>query len=101
MRVLARRALTWPLGASGAIEAAICALAIQRGYLPDTANLSDSDPDLGIRHVPAGGVCIWPDVVLSNSFGGVDAALLLGKPRRSQCCAYRACLARSDSRATS
>ena len=32
------------LGASGAIEAAICALALQRGWLPPTVNLETPDP---------------------------------------------------------
>ena len=33
-----------PLGASGAIEAAICSLAIARGWAPGTVNLTDPDP---------------------------------------------------------
>ena len=34
-----------PLGASGAIEAAICALAIADGFAPASVNLIDPDPD--------------------------------------------------------
>ncbi len=34
-----------PLGASGAIETAICALAIERGHLPGTTNLTHADAD--------------------------------------------------------
>ena len=33
-----------PLGASGAIEACICSLAIARGWAPGTVNLDDPDP---------------------------------------------------------
>src|SRR3954466_5775417 len=46
-----------PLGASGAIEAAICALAIARGWAPGTVNLQDVDPRVaeqtpGVRAEP-------------------------------------------------
>lgn len=80
--VSSTKALTGhPLGATGAIEAAICILSLQRAYLPDTVNLRESETDLGIRHVPAGGLCRRPEVVLSNSFGfgGINAALLFGR----------------------
>ena len=35
-----------PLGASGAIEAAICALAIRDGWAPASVNLAEPDPDI-------------------------------------------------------
>ena len=35
-----------PLGASGAIEAAICALAIRDGWAPASVNLEDPDPEI-------------------------------------------------------
>lgn len=72
------------LGATGAIEAAICALALQRGYLPATANLTDPDPALELRHVPAGGETRAVHYALSNAFGfgGVNAALLLRQAGR-------------------
>ena len=68
-----------PLGASGAIEAAICALAIRRGWVPGTVNLTD--PDAGaIKELP--GLLAQPlegefRGVLSTSFGfgGLNAAL--------------------------
>ena len=41
-----------PLGASGAIEAAICALAIRDGWAPASVNLDEPDPGLG--GAPAG-----------------------------------------------
>src|SRR6202011_2464506 len=35
-----------PLGASGAIEAAICALAIANGWAPPSVNLVEPDPEI-------------------------------------------------------
>jgi 3-oxoacyl-[acyl-carrier-protein] synthase II len=66
------------LGASGAIEAAICALASRRRWLPPTVNLRMPDPACDLTHVAAGGMELDPDYLLSNSFGfgGINAALL-------------------------
>jgi 3-oxoacyl-[acyl-carrier-protein] synthase II len=70
-----------PLGATGAIEAAICALAIDRGYIPPTLNFSTPDPacDLDIvpnvgRHEPVG-------YAMNNAFGfgGINAAIVMGR----------------------
>jgi 3-oxoacyl-[acyl-carrier-protein] synthase II len=69
------------LGASGAIEAAITALALHQGTLPATCNLRDLDPtlDLAVLRQP---LVARPDVALSTSFGfgGLNAALLIGSP---------------------
>lgn len=67
------------LGASGAIEAAICALALEQGWLPPNLNLTVSDPTCDLRYVHAGGVAASPELVVSNSFGfgGVNASLVL------------------------
>jgi 3-oxoacyl-[acyl-carrier-protein] synthase II len=68
-----------PLGASGAIEAAICCLSIHHGFIPATANLREPDPDCDLDYV-AGGPRRQPvGTVLSNSFGfgGINAALVL------------------------
>ena len=67
------------LGASGAIEAAICALASHRGWLPPTLNLDDPRPGLRPRLPRGGGRAARPDYLLSNSFGfgGINAALVL------------------------
>lgn len=68
------------LGASGAVEAAITALAIERELLPGTCNLVDPDPtidlDLLCEARPA-----RVDAALTNSFGfgGMNAALVLGR----------------------
>jgi 3-oxoacyl-[acyl-carrier-protein] synthase II len=66
------------LGASGAIEAAICALASRRGWVPPTVNLHLPDPACDLTHIPGGGMDLAPDYLLSNSFGfgGINAALL-------------------------
>jgi 3-oxoacyl-[acyl-carrier-protein] synthase II len=66
------------LGASGAIEAAICALASRRRWLPPTVNLHSPDPACDLTHVAAVGMELNPDYLLSNSFGfgGINAALL-------------------------
>ncbi len=69
-----------PLGASGAIEAAITTLALHCGFLPATPNLAAPDPALVLRHVPAGGLRTRPRYALTNAFGfgGINACLALG-----------------------
>lgn len=68
-----------PLGASGAIEAAISALAISRGFLPGTTNLVHADADNPLNLIGPAGVHARPRVVVSNAFGfgGINAALVL------------------------
>jgi 3-oxoacyl-[acyl-carrier-protein] synthase II len=67
------------LGASGAMEAAICALSIERGWLPPTLNLEHPDDGCDLDYIPAAGRQASVDYVLSNSFGfgGINAALVL------------------------
>ena len=66
------------LGASGAIEAAICALASRRRWLPPTVNLEQADPACDLAYLTGEGRDAEPDYLLSNSFGfgGINAALL-------------------------
>lgn len=66
-----------PLGASGAIEAAICALALERGWIPPTLNLQEPDPACDLDYVRSGGAERRTRTALSNSFGfgGVNACL--------------------------
>jgi 3-oxoacyl-[acyl-carrier-protein] synthase II len=66
------------LGASGAIEAAICALASQRSWVPPTVNLERPDPNCDLDHVTGTGRSLAPRYLLSNSFGfgGINAALV-------------------------
>lgn len=67
------------LGASGAIEAAICALASRRRWLPPTVNLRTPDPACDLDYLAAGGRTDSPEYLLSNSFGfgGINAVLVL------------------------
>jgi len=73
-----------PLGASGAIEAAICALAIRDGWVPKSVNLVDPEPEIGallpeLLCDPREGVYRR---ILSTSFGfgGLNAAVVFGSP---------------------
>ena len=74
-----------PLGASGAIEAAIGALAIARGWAPGTVNLGEPDPAV-VEYIPRLSAAPIEEPirgVLSTSFGfgGLNAALFLSAPR--------------------
>ena len=57
------------LGAAGSMEAVLSALALTRGELPDTRNLSRPDPECPLRHVEKGGMREKVDHVLSLSYG--------------------------------
>ena len=71
-----------PLGASGAIEAAICALAIHDGWAPASVNLSEPDVETAalLPGLLRAGLDGSYRRVLSTSFGfgGLNAALVLG-----------------------
>jgi 3-oxoacyl-[acyl-carrier-protein] synthase II len=66
------------LGAAGALEGAITALAIHHQMMPPTINLETPDPDCDLDYVP--GVCRAAAIryALSNSFGfgGTNVSLL-------------------------
>lgn len=66
------------LGASGAIEAVISALVIDREWLPPTLNLQNPAEGCDLDYIPCVGRRDRVDVVLSNSFGfgGINAALV-------------------------
>jgi len=70
-----------PLGAAGAIEAAICMLTLARDYLPPTINLDDPDPACDLDYVPHRGRWQRVRYVMSNSFGfgGINAVLVFGR----------------------
>ena len=67
------------LGASGAIEAAICARSLETGWIPPTINLDEPDAACDLDYVPRTGRVARVEHVLSNSFGfgGINAALIL------------------------
>src|SRR5262249_33665372 len=68
-----------PLGASGAIEAAIVALSFSHDYLPPTMNYETLDPDCDLDYLPNAGRAAHAQYILSNSFGfgGINACLVL------------------------
>lgn len=67
------------LGASGAIEAAICTQVLSRSWLPPTVNLATADAECDLDYIPREGRDASVEHLLSNSFGfgGVNAALVL------------------------
>ena len=69
------------LGATGAIEAAICMLALRHADLPPTLNLEDPDPACDLDYIPGRGREVAVRHILSNSFGfgGINASLVFGE----------------------
>lgn len=69
------------LGAAGALEAAVCLLAMRRGVIPPTINLEEQDPRCDLDYVPNVARQADVRVSLSNSFGfgGHNACLVLGR----------------------
>lgn len=65
------------LGAAGAVEAAVTALAVQRGMLPPTINLDNPDPECDLDYVPNTAREHPVRAALSNvfGFGGHNAVL--------------------------
>jgi 3-oxoacyl-[acyl-carrier-protein] synthase II len=72
-----------PLGATGAIEAALCALALDRQWVPPTINYQNPDPACDLDVVPNHGRAAELNYVMSNSFGfgGINASIVLGRVR--------------------
>ena len=68
------------LGATGAIETAICAMALERGHLPGTANLQVKDLDCDLDVIPPAGREQRVEFLLTNAFGfgGINASLVMG-----------------------
>jgi 3-oxoacyl-[acyl-carrier-protein] synthase II len=68
------------LGASGALEFAICVQAARDGFVPPTLNCDDPDPNVGLDYVPLAGRAHAVRVAMSNSFafGGNNACILVG-----------------------
>jgi len=66
------------LGAVGAIEAAVCSLALWRRWLPPTVNLSQADPACDLNYLANQGAPADPEYIVSNSFGfgGINASLV-------------------------
>jgi 3-oxoacyl-[acyl-carrier-protein] synthase II len=69
------------LGASGAIEAVFCLLAIREAILPATINYHTPDPECDLDYIPNQPRKASPKHVMSNSFGfgGHNATLIFSR----------------------
>ena len=69
------------LGASGALEAVFCILAIREEVLPPTINYRTPDPECDLDYVPNQPRKASPNHVMSNSFGfgGHNATLIFSR----------------------
>lgn len=69
------------LGASGAIEAIVCALAIKENFVPPTINLENLGEEMDLDYTPNKGKERTINYALSNSlgFGGNNATLVFKK----------------------
>ena len=70
------------IAAAGAVEVAVCALAIQHGELPVNANLRDPDPECDLAFVRDKPAQRRVRVTMSNSFGfgGSNSCVALRRP---------------------
>jgi len=70
------------LGATGAIELAITAKALQEGWLPPTINLTQPGSDCELAHVPVDGMATAAEAAICNAFGfgGINACLVVRRP---------------------
>ncbi|MEI5006932.1 beta-ketoacyl-[acyl-carrier-protein] synthase family protein [Streptomyces sp. NPDC058423] len=69
------------LGAIGSIEMAACALAIDRGVVPPTANLHTPDPECDLDYTPLTAREVTVDHALSvgSGFGGFQSAMVFSR----------------------
>jgi 3-oxoacyl-[acyl-carrier-protein] synthase I len=81
-RISSTKALTGhPLSMSGALEAAICALVMDRGFVPGNPHLETPDECCAGLDLPRATVDEAPRIVVSNSsgFGGSNVVLVMRK----------------------
>lgn len=69
------------LGAAGGVEGCICALAIERSFIPPTINYEFKDEECDLDYVPNVGIDQEVNYAMSNSlgFGGHNATILFKK----------------------
>ncbi|HLD94160.1 MAG TPA: beta-ketoacyl-ACP synthase II [Anaerolineales bacterium] len=69
------------MGATGALEALLCILAIRNGIIPPTINYKEPDPELDLDYVPNKAREKEIGVAITNAFGfgGHNAVLVLRK----------------------
>ncbi|WP_034269678.1 beta-ketoacyl-[acyl-carrier-protein] synthase family protein [Haloechinothrix halophila] len=69
------------MGAASALAAIACAIAIDRGFIPPTANHVETDPECGVDCVPNQAINADLHVVQNNglAFGGNNSVVILGK----------------------
>ena len=70
-----------PQGASGAAGVVATALALSRGFLPPTINLTQPDPACDLDFIPNEGRAAEPEAALCNclGFGSKNSVLVLGR----------------------
>jgi act minimal PKS ketosynthase (KS/KS alpha) len=70
------------LGAIGSVEIAACALAIEHGVIPPTANLHEPDPECDLDFVPltARELDVRTVLTVGSGFGGFQTAMVLQRP---------------------
>ncbi len=69
------------LGGAGGVEAVFSIKALEDDFVPPTASLRETDPEMDLNYVPGKGVSRKLNYVLSNSlgFGGHNACLIFKK----------------------
>ena len=67
------------LSLAGAMEAAFCCLALEEGFTPVSANITELDPEFEGAGIVTGPVDCAPQIALTNSagFGGTNVAAIL------------------------
>jgi minimal PKS ketosynthase (KS/KS alpha) len=70
------------LGGIGAIEMAACALAIETGIIPPTANWENPDPECDLDYTPkvARRQPVGAALSTGSGFGGFQSAMVFARP---------------------
>ena len=74
------------LGSGGALEAAICIMAMSHGLIPPTTNLEHPDPECDLNYTPNHACPAEIGVAMSNSFGfgGHNSVLVFANPQMAR-----------------